>query len=312
MRSDFGQVVVRNWPLKLAALFFSIMLYVAVAAQQPVTQALALHVSIVGPPGRPVREPSAEVTVLISGRGSELLKLRSLPRVIARTIPDTFAGSSWRWRIQASDLPLPSGVDIQVVDITPQDIEVHLDSAGRRDVRVVSRITMEADSGFVIEGLSIVPGTAHLIGPMKSVAAIESVTTAQATFASGNGPFFHTVPIDTIPLGEVRVVPRDVRVSGETTPLLRRSFPGVPVTATASGFAGFTLAAERVAVQVTGPAPRVRGLTRDSLHVVAHLVGHQLPDAYARLTVAAPAGLSAHAVPDSVPLKSPPKRRPRG
>jgi hypothetical protein len=171
---------------------------------------------------------------------------------------------------------------------------------------------MQPDSGFVIEGLSVLPSTAHLIGPLKSVAAIESVTTAPATFTTGNGPFFHTVPIDTTALGLVRVVPREVRVSGEATPLLQRSFPGVAVTATASGFAGFTLATERVAVQVLGPAPRVRGMTRDSVHVVAHLVGHQLPDAYARLTVAAPAGISARAVPDSVPLKPPAKRRARG
>lgn len=310
MPVNISQLVIRNWPLKLAALFFALMLYVAVAAQQPVTQALALRVSIAGPPGRPVHTPPDDVIVQITGRGSELLKLRSLPRMITRSIPDTFAGSVWRWRIQPSDLPLPKGVDVQVTDISPREIAVDLDSAARRDVPIVSHVSVHVDSGFIIQGLAVVPATAHLIGPAKSVAAVDSVTTTPATIEGGSGPFFHTVPIDTTALGAVRVVPREVRVSGEAMALARRSFPGVPVTAAASGFAGFTLATERVAVEVAGPAPRIRGLTRDSVRVVAHLVGHAQPDAYARLTVTAPAGITARAVPDSVPLKAPsPKRR---
>jgi hypothetical protein len=311
MAVSVGQLIVRNWPIKLAALFFALMLYVAVAAQQPVTQALVLRLSIAGPPGRPVHAPPGTVTALITGKGTELMKLRSLPRVITRTIPDTFAGSEWRWRLQPADLDLPKGVNLQVVDITPSEIAVDLDSAVHRDVPIVSRVTVLADSGFIIEGLSILPGTAHLIGPAKSVAAVGSVTTDSTVISTGDGPFFHTVPIDTTTLGAVRVLPHEVRVSGEGTPLLQRTFPGVPVTAAASGFAGFTLAAERVAVEVSGPAPRVRALTRDSLRVVAHLVGHVVPDAYARLTVAAPSGLKARAVPDSVPLKAAPAPAPR-
>ncbi len=37
-RASFGQFLVRNWPIKLAAGFFAIMLFVAVAAQQRLSQ----------------------------------------------------------------------------------------------------------------------------------------------------------------------------------------------------------------------------------------------------------------------------------
>ncbi len=307
MAGKIGQLVSRNWPIKLAALFFSIMLYVAVAAQQPITQTLTLRLEVEGPPGRPVKQPPGDVAVLISGKGSELLKLRTLPHRITRTIPDTFSGSVWRWRLQPSDVPLPKGADILVADISPRDIELSLDSAAHKDVRVASRVTVQADSGFLIQGLTVLPSAVHLVGPARSVAAIDSVTTVAATISSVSGPFFHTVPIDTGPLGPVRVVPKDVRVSGEVTPLLQRSFTGVVVTTAASGFAGLTLATERVVVEVSGPEPRVQALTRDSLRVVAHLVG-RAPDAYAHLTVAAPGGISARSVPDSVPLKAPAAR----
>lgn len=307
MRINLGQLFARNWPIKLAALFFAVMLYVAVAAQQPVTQAITLRLAIEPPPGRPVRQQPSDVTVLISGKGSELLKLRSLPSVLSKTIPDTFSESVWEWRLQTSDIPLPASADVRITDITPRDVEVVLDTAVKKEVRVGSRVSVEADSGYVVQGLSVLPSTALLVGPPKKVAAIDSVTTVVAHIASVSGPFFHTVPIDTNPLGVVRVIPKEVRVSGEVAAVLQRSFTGVLVTMAASGFAGYSLATERVVVEVSGPQPRVQALTRDSLRVVAHLVGPAREDGYARLTVSAPAGLTAHAVPDSVPLKAPPK-----
>ena len=316
MAGSLSQLFARNWPIKLAAVFFAIMLYVAVAAQQPITQTLALRLEIEGPPGRPIRQPPGDVAVLISGKGGELLKLRALPHVITRAIPDTFSGSLWHWRLQPSDVPIPKGVDVLVADISPRDIEVTLDSAAHKDVRVASRVTVEADSGFLLQGVTVLPATVHLVGPAKNVAGIDSVTTIAATISSVSGPFFHTVPIDTGPLGPVRVLPKEVRVSGEVLPLLQRSFTGVVVTTAASGLGGLALATERVVVEVSGPQARVQALTRDSLRVVAHLVGHAPPDAYARLTVTAPGGITAHPVPDSVPLKArapksaPPPRRP--
>ncbi len=303
MSVNLGQVVARNWPLKLAAFFFAVMLYIVVAAQQPITQTFALRLAIELPPGRLVRQQPAGVAVVISGKGSELLKLRSFSRVIRKAVPDTFSSSLWRLRLQPSDVPLPKGTDVQVVDITPRDIDVLLDSVVKKDVRIAPRVTVEAESGFVLQGLTILPSMAHIVGPEKSVAAVDSVTTVATVISSVNGPFFRTVPVDTATLGVVRVAPREVRVSGEVAPLGERVFPAIPVATAASGFAGFVLSSERVAVRVSGPAPRVDALTRDSLRVVAHLIGSAGPSAYARLTVVAPAGITAHAVPDSVALK---------
>ena len=308
MPVNVRQLFVRNWAIKLAALFCAVMLYAFVAAQQPIWETFALRLVVDAPPGRPLKQPSSTaVGVQISGRGSELLKLRALPRVIRKAVPDTFAGSLWRFQLQASDVPIPKGVDVQIADITPRDIEVTLDPAAKKDVRIASRVGVEANSGFVIQGLATRPGTARLVGPAGSLTGIDSVTTVPATIASV-GPFSRAVPIDTGSLGVVRVAPAEVQVSGDVVPLLQRSFTGVAVTTAASGFSGFTLAKERVVVEVSGPEPRVRALTRDSLRVVAHLVGHG-PDAFARLTVVAPADVTARAVPDSVALKPPVKRK---
>jgi hypothetical protein len=305
MPVNVGELFTRNWPVKLAALFFSVMLYVAVAAQQPITQLFALELEVAAPPGRAIKQGPTTISVLLSGRGGELLKLRSLPRVITKSVPDTFSGSLWHIRLQASDVPIPKGVDVQVADLAPRDVDVALDSASRREVRIVARVTLTADSGFVLQGVTVRPGTARLVGPPKSLTGIDSVVTDPISIPGDTGPFSRTVAIETGSLGVARVVPAEVVVSGEVAAIMQRSFPNVVITTAASGFAGFTLDRERVVVQAYGPGHRMEALTRDSLRVIAHLVGHAGPGAYARLTVVSPAGITARAVPESLGLKPP-------
>src|SRR5437867_11593623 len=96
VRASLGQLIVRNWPIKLAAVFFAIMLYVAVAAQQPLSQSFAMRLAIGIPPGRTVRQQTAGVTVVIAGKRSEILQLLSFPRVVCKVLPDTFFDSLWR------------------------------------------------------------------------------------------------------------------------------------------------------------------------------------------------------------------------
>src|SRR2546423_9589947 len=112
VRASLGQLFVRNWPIKLAALFFAIMLYVAVAAQQPLSQTFVMRLAIAIPPGRTVRQQPAGVTVVIAGKGTEIFKLRSFPRVIRKVIPDTFSASLWRVHFPTHDVDAAQGVGV--------------------------------------------------------------------------------------------------------------------------------------------------------------------------------------------------------
>jgi YbbR domain-containing protein len=302
-RASLFQLIARNWPIKLAAAFFAVMLYVAVAAQQPLSQSFAMRLYVAVPPGRTVRQQPAGVTVVITGKGSEILKLRSFARVIRKTIPDTFSATAWRVQLSPADIELPKGSDVQVADIRPRDFDVVLDSVAHKDVRIVARVRVEAESGYVLHGLSITPSLARVVGPEAALAKLDSVATLPTVISSVNGPFFRTVPLDTAPLGIVRIVPKEVRMAGEVTAIVERSLTGVPIANAASGATGFLLAVERVAVRVRGPESKVNTLTRDSVRVVAHLVGRAGPGSYARLTVSAPPGVVARAVPDSVSVK---------
>ena len=304
MAGSLTRLVTRNWPIKLAAVFLALMLYVAVAAQQPISQSFELKVTVLVPPGRALLAQPPTVSVVFTGRGAEILKLRSLRRVIRLAVPDTFSGSTYRVSLRPTDVEYPKGTDAQVSDISPREITLTLDSVARREVRIVPLVTVVPDSGEVLRGgLTISPTVARIVGSDRALAAIESVTTVSTRISSVTGKFTEQVPIDTLPLGPVRIGPKFVEVTGELGPVHQRVFAGLPVETGAGRITSFTIVPARVSVTVRGPDDLVQALTRDNLKVIAHVDGPLVNGAWAHLTVVAPAGVSARASPDSVALR---------
>lgn len=305
MRASLIQLLTRNWPIKLAALALALMLYVAVQLQQPVTDNFEIALNVALPPGRILLQKVPKVWAQIAGEGSQVLKLRSLRGEITRQVPDTLSASTWVIRLDPSDVVLPKGAVVQVREIRPRDITLTLDSVAHKNVRIVPLVTVVPDSGQVLDGgISISPTVARLVGPDQNLASIDSVTTVATEIANVSGAFSRGVPIDTTPLGIVRISPKQVTVTGEMGVLADRSFPGMPVETGAGAITNFIVTPARVAVAVRGPEERVRALTRDSLRVVAHITGATAGGGgVARLTVVAPKGITARAIPDSVTLR---------
>jgi hypothetical protein len=306
MRASLIALLTRNWPIKGAAILLSLMLYVAVQLQQPVTTDFELGLNVQLPPGRTLQQKLPKIRAQISGKGSQVLRLRSLRGDVTRRMPDTLSASTWTIRLEPSEIEaqLPKGADVRVLEIRPREITVALDSVGRKDVRIVPRISVVPESGQVLYGgVSISPTIARLVGPEKNLAGIESVTTIPTEIANVAGAFTRTVPIDTTPLGIIRIAPRHVTVTGEMSRLVERSFGGIPVETGAGAVTSFIMTPARVSVSVRGPEQRVLALTRDSLRVVAHIAGAAADGGVARITVIAPPGITARAIPDSVTLR---------
>lgn len=311
-RASVLQFITRNWPIKGAALFLALMLYVAVQLQQPVTTSFDVTLNVQLPPGRALIHKPPKVRVQISGKGSQILKLRSLAGDITRRIPDTLTTSTYLIHLDPAEveLALPKGADVRVMEVRPSEITLALDSVARKDVRIVSLVTVTPDSAQVLHGgLSMTPTMARLVGPEKALDAIDSVTTVPTEITSVAGEFTRTVPIDTTPLGIVRLAPKQVTVSGTMGVIAERSFAGIPVETGAGAITSFIVTPARVSVSVRGPEERVQALTRDSLRVVAHFTGSS--SGLARITVIAPRGITARAIPDSVMMRrrtTPPAR----
>lgn len=304
MRTSLVQLVTRNWPIKGAALFLALMLYVAVQLQQPVTTSFDVNLNVLLPPGRALLQKPPKVRVQISGKGSQILKLRSLAGDITRRMPDTLTTPTWAIHLDPAEveLELPKGADVRVMEVRPSEITLALDSVVRKEVRIVSLVTVTPDSGQILHGgLSMTPTSVRLVGPEKSLAAIESVTTVPMEITNVSGEFTRKVPIDTMPLGILRLAPKEVVVTGDMGRTAERSFGGIPVETGAGAITSFIVTPARVSVAVSGPEERVQALTRDSLRVVAHISGSG--GGTARITVVAPRGIKARAIPDSVSLR---------
>lgn len=318
MRASLFHILTRNWPIKGAALFLALMLYVAVQLQQPVTASFDVALNIHLPPGRALVQKPPKVYAQISGKGTQILKLRSLTGDITRRVPDTLTATTWAIHLDPTDveLALPKGADVRVMEIRPSEITLALDSVARKDVRIVSLVTVTPESAQVLQGgLSMTPTTARLVGPGKSLAEIDSVTTVPMEITSVSGAFSRNVAIDTMPLGIVRIAPKQVTVTGEMGVIAERSFAGIPVETGAGAITNYIVTPARVSVSVRGPEERVQALTRDSVRVVAHItsssVGAGGPGgSVARITVIGPRGITVRAVPDSVTLRrrTPPRR----
>lgn len=295
--------VLHNWPMKLAALALALILYARVKTQNSQQHEFPVPVDVVLPASRRLVTPVPPVQVRVSARGSDLLTMRSLPTIVTHQIPDTFSGAEWLIRLQPADVPIPAGLAITVLDVSPREIRVALSPVAVKTVRVSLRIRVVPESSLTLSvAPQVAPPEVRLIGAEAALAAIESVTTVPVEIRGTAGPFLHAAAIDTMLLGGVRVDPARVTVTGEVGALLERSIDGVPVESGAGSLTGISVLPSRVLVTVRGPAPRVRALTRDSVHVVAH--GATDPAAaYARLTVLAPPGIVARVTPDSVLLR---------
>lgn len=313
MRSNLLQLITRNWPIKGAALFLALMLYVAVQLQQPVTTSFDVTLNVLMPRGRALVRKPPTVRVQISGKGSQILKLRSLSGDITRRVPDTLTASTWSIQLDPTEveLSLPKGADVRVMEVRPSEITLALDSVARKEVKIVSLVSVTPDSGQVLHGgLSMTPTTVRLVGPEKSLATIDSVTTVPMEITDVSGEFTRSVPIDTMPLGIIRLSPKQVTVTGDMGRIAERSFAGIPVETGAGAITSFIVTPPRVSVAIRGPEERVQAMTRDSLRVVAHITGTS--GGIARITVIAPRGITTRAIPDSVTLRrrgTPPAKR---
>ena len=144
MTGDVRRGLFRNWGLKLAALFLSLLLYVAVAAQEQVTQELPMRLEVRVPPGRTLLAAPEALTVVLRGKIAELLRLRLFRQVITLQVPDTLSTATWTTALQVGSVDLPKGADVQVAEIKPSSVTIQLDSVASKEVPIVARVTVAA------------------------------------------------------------------------------------------------------------------------------------------------------------------------
>jgi hypothetical protein len=300
--------IFKNWPVKVTALVLSGVLWAAVAAEEPTTQLIPVHLVVEPPAGRALRGSVPGVQAVYVGSTRELIKLYSSPPTIRKLIPDTLTGNRFELELSPQDLVTGKQINVRAEDIQPRSLLIQLDEVARRTVPVQPRVTVVPDSGYaVLDGLTVAPSSVVVIGPDTTLRRIHEVPTVPVALSGMTAPVRRTVRLDTAGLGPIRVTPEEVDVSVDVAFMAERVLMGVPVTIQGEPIPTTAATPPAVIVTVRGPSSRLVHLTRDSVTVVATRTEPDRPETV-RLQVVPPEGLTAVATPDSVVLQ----RRPRG
>jgi hypothetical protein len=210
-------ILVRNWPLKLAALALAVILWVLVASEETTSQLVEVRVEVDLPGDLALAKPAPILRALVTGPGRELIKLYTNPLTIHASVPASTQPPHWRLVVAPSDVLVSRNARVSVQDVEPRSLEFDLDRLAHRDVPVAVRGMIEAESGFAVSRpLQIVPAMVRVSGPRALVMAVDSIPTEAVEIRGVTGPFERKVPLDTTRRALLRIVPHEVTVSGRT------------------------------------------------------------------------------------------------
>ena len=122
--------------LKFAALFFALVLWLVVSAEEPTEEVLGVRFEPALDSGVVISGEMPNVRALVLGRGREILKLYNAAPVIHRRVRSGLRDSV-RLELGPADVDLPAGVTAAVRDVRPRVVTLKL----RRVVPLVSSDT---------------------------------------------------------------------------------------------------------------------------------------------------------------------------
>jgi YbbR domain-containing protein len=208
--------IVRHWPLKLAALALSAILWVMVALEEPATRLEDIRLDLRLAPTTALAQPLPPIQALIAGPRREFLKLGVTPLTIHADIPESAPGTHRHLVISPSDVELPRDVKVTVQDVVPREIDVVLDRRAQKTVPVAVRAVVEPESGYALDGpVRAQPATVLVSGARSLLGPLDSVTTQSVELKAAAGAFERAVPLDTTGRATLRMVPAAVMLSGK-------------------------------------------------------------------------------------------------
>jgi hypothetical protein len=206
--------IVQHWPLKLAALALSVILWVVVALEKPTTQLVGIQLDPVLGPDVAFAQAPPPIKALVSGPQRELLRLTS-PLVIREVITENGVGAGTRHHLALapSDVQVPSGVKVTVQEVEPRELDLFLDRRVQKTVGV--RAVVQEDSGYALEGaLVIAPAVVRVSGPRSLVGALDTIATEPLDLRGVAGSFERSVALDTAGYAVLSLSPLSVKLSG--------------------------------------------------------------------------------------------------
>lgn len=203
-------------PYKAAAIFFALVLWLIVSAEEPTSGPVPVQFAPVVDTAVDLVSGLPNVTAYVVGSRSDLLRLTATPLSLHLAVPAD-APDSLVVRLDTLPLTRPSGVNVQVTRLQPETVTLRFMSEARRTLPVRSALRVVDDFGRrITEEPSIEPESVSVVGPRRRVSVLESIRTVAADLIVRDSTP-HLVALDTANLG-VRVTPAQVRVRVPVVP----------------------------------------------------------------------------------------------
>ncbi len=211
MEQRLQAMVTARFPLKLAALFFALVLWLAVSAEEPTEEWVDVRVALVHDSSVTLVDSVPAVQALVVGRGRDLLKLYTTLPVLRRVI-DADTATRLTLSLRPGDVDLPSNVDARVRDVRPSAMSLRVRITESRRVPVRSALELTPDSGFHVIGVpNVDPDSVEVRGSRDAVRKLSAVYTERRQVDVHDTLTDVVVPVDTAGL-RMRVSPPQVRI----------------------------------------------------------------------------------------------------
>ena len=198
-------------PLKVAAVFFALVLWLAVSAEEPTEEWVDVRVALVHDSSVSLVDSLPPVQALVVGRGRDLLKLYTTLPVLRRVI-DADTSTRITLSLRPGDVDLPSNVDARVRDVRPSAMSLRVRITESRRVPIRSAIELAPDSGLRVVGPpNVEPDSVEVRGPREAVRKLGAVYTERRQIEVHDTVTDVLVPVDTAGL-RMRVSPPQVRI----------------------------------------------------------------------------------------------------
>jgi hypothetical protein len=218
---------------KGAALFFAIVLWLVVSAEEPSEEVVPVRLEASFDSSRMLTGGTPVIRALVAGRARDLIKLYNTPPVVRRIVTDD-APDSVAVDLRPADVYVPPDVDAVVRDVQPRSLVLVFDVTSTRRLPVANAVRVVTERGTKTSWshlTRIVPESVTVTGPRRLVNAMASVSTVEQTLiVRDSGDFL--IPIDVKRIGAgVRVRPAEVRVVVLPAPVTRTARDSSRLTA---------------------------------------------------------------------------------
>jgi hypothetical protein len=221
---------------KAAALFFAVVLWLVVSAEEPSEEVVPVRLEASFDTGRVLTSDRPAIRALVAGRARELIKLYHTPPVVRRIVTDD-APDSVGVDIRLADVYIPPDVDAVVRDVQPRNLVLVFDVTSTRRVPVTSAVKVLVDTGAKALRASkmrlthLVPDSVTITGPRRLVNTVSSVSTVDQTVTvRDSGDFLIPLDVKRLAAG-LRVRPTEVRLLVQMPPFTRVARDSAVLTA---------------------------------------------------------------------------------